>query len=52
MKKTPGLNGYVYDFSVDYNTIDVGYIVEIHKYLIKNIYKIIFGLIKNAFIPL
>ena len=32
-----GLNGYVYDFSVDYNAITVNGILEIHKYLmIKN----------------
>ena len=34
MKKT-GLNGYVYDFSVDYDSIDVGDIKDIHKYLMK-----------------
>ena len=34
MKKT-GLTGYVYDFSVDYNAIDVDDIEDIHKYLIK-----------------
>ena len=34
MKKT-GLKGYVYDFSVDYNTIAVTHILDIHKYLIK-----------------
>ena len=32
MKKT-GLNGYVYDFSVDYDTIAVDDILDIHKYL-------------------
>ena len=35
MKKT-GLNGYVCDFSIDYNTVDVSDIVDIHKYLMKN----------------
>ena len=30
-----GLNGYVYDFSVDYNIIDTSNIINIHKYLIK-----------------
>ena len=35
MKKT-GLNGYVYDFSVDYNATAVDDILDIHKYLIKN----------------
>ena len=36
MKKTR-FNGYVYDFSVDYNTTDVDDIEDIHKYLIKKI---------------
>ena len=35
MKKT-GLYGYVYNFSVDYDNIDVANILDIHKYLIKN----------------
>ena len=34
MKKT-GLNGYIYDFSVDYNFIEVDDILDIHKYLMK-----------------
>ena len=34
-KKT-GLNGYVYDFSVDYDTVAVSNILDIHKYLMKN----------------
>ena len=34
MKKT-GLNGYVYDFSVDYYAIAVDYILDIYKYLLK-----------------
>ena len=34
MKKT-GFNGYVHDFSVDYDAIDVGDIKDIHKYLKK-----------------
>ena len=34
MKKA-GFNGYVYDFSVDYNSIDVDDIKDIHKYLMK-----------------
>ena len=34
MKKT-GLNRYVYDFSVDYDAISVGDILDIHKYLMK-----------------
>ena len=36
MKKT-GFNGYVYDFSVDYDATDVDDIVDIHKYLMKKI---------------
>ena len=34
MKKT-GLNGYVYDFSVDYDAIAVVDILDIHNYLIE-----------------
>ena len=34
MKKT-GLNGYVYDFSVDYDGIAVDDILDIHKYLME-----------------
>ena len=34
MKKI-GLNGYVYDFNVDYDAIAVNDILDIHKYLIK-----------------
>ena len=34
MKKT-GLNGYVYDFSVDYDAIAVDEILDIHKYLME-----------------
>ena len=33
-KKTR-LNGYVYDFSVDYDAIAVDDILDIHKYLMK-----------------
>ena len=33
--KDTGLNGYVYDFSVDYDAIAVDDIFEIHKYLMK-----------------
>ena len=32
MKKT-GFNGYVFDFSVDYDSTDVGDIIDIYKYL-------------------
>ena len=35
MKKT-GLNGYVYDFSVDYNAIPTTSIPHINKYLMAN----------------
>ena len=35
--KTTKFNGYVYDFSVDYDATDAGYIVDIHKYLMKKI---------------
>ena len=35
--KTTGLNGYVYDFSVDYDAISVDDILNIHKYLMKKI---------------
>ena len=34
MRKTR-LNGYVNEFAVDYNTIDINEIVDIHKYLMK-----------------
>ena len=34
MKKT-GFNGYVYDFSADYNVTDVDNTKDIHKYLMK-----------------
>ena len=34
MKKT-GLNGYAYDFSVDYDAIAVDDILDFHKYLMK-----------------
>ena len=33
--KNTGLNGYDYDFSVDYNAIAVDDILDIHKYLMK-----------------
>ena len=36
MKRTE-FTGYVYDFSVDYETIDVDDIKDIHKYLVKKI---------------
>ena len=33
--KITGLNGYVYDFSADYNAIAVDDILDIHNYLMK-----------------
>ena len=36
MKKT-GFNGYIYDFSVDYEATDIDNIKDIHKYLMKKI---------------
>ena len=45
-----GLNGYVYDFSVDYDVIAVDDILDIHKYLMKKndiIYKCL-DLLKNC----
>ena len=35
MRKKTGFNGYVNDFSVDYDVTDVDDIVDIHKYLMK-----------------
>ena len=54
MKKTE-FNGYVYDFSVDYDVIAVDDILDIHKYLMKkkkhNMIRIkMFGLIKRIFL--
>ena len=50
MKKT-GFNGYVYDFSADYDVNDVDNIKDIHKYLMKenNIVKKMFKFIKRIF---
>ena len=36
MRKTE-FNGYVYDFSVDYNAIDVDDILDIYKYLMYSV---------------
>ena len=33
--KDTGLNGYVYDFNVDYYSSSVDHIKDIHKYLMK-----------------
>ena len=35
MKKKTGLNGYLYDFSVDYDATAVDDILDIHKYLME-----------------
>ena len=48
LKKT-GLNGYVYDFTVDYDAIKVDDVLDIDKYLMKKIYKMMFGLLENVF---
>ena len=51
MKKT-GFNGYVYDFSVDYDATDIDDIKDIHKYLMKknNIVQMkIFRFVKKVF---
>ena len=51
MKKI-GFNGYVYDFSVDYDATDVDDIVDIHKYLMKKnnmMLMKIFGFVKKCF---
>ena len=37
MRQTGWFNGYVYYFSVDYDSIDVDDIKDIHKYLMKKI---------------
>ena len=35
--KKAGFNGYIYNFSTDYNVINKSDILEIHKYLMKKI---------------
>ena len=35
MKKKTGLNGYAYDFSVDYDAIEVDDILDINNYVMK-----------------
>ena len=35
LKKKTVFNGYVYDFSVDYDAPDVDYVKDIHKYLME-----------------
>ena len=51
MRKT-GFNGYVYDFSVGYDAIDVDDIVGIHKYLMKKRHSVIkcLDLLKKCFL--
>ena len=49
LKKT-GLNGYVFEFSVDYDIIDTINIIDIHKYLMKKHYKTMLGIILKMFI--
>ena len=51
MKKT-GLNGYVYDFSADYDAIAIDGILHIHKYLMKknNMIQKMFWFIKKVFV--
>ena len=51
MKKT-GLNGYIYDFSVDYDAIAVDDILDIHSYLMKQMTwrNKMFGFIKKCFL--
>ena len=52
MLKT-GLNGCVYNFSVDCNTIDINHNINIHKYLNeKTRYKIMLGFFQELFIRL
>ena len=48
MKKT-GFNGYIYDFSVDYDATDVDDIKDIHKYLMKKITWCKLDLLKKYF---
>ena len=51
MKKTE-FNGYVYDFSVDYDATDLDDIEDIHKYLIKRNNSVIkcLSLLKKCFL--
>ena len=49
--KKAGLNGYVYDFSIDYDAIAVDDIIDIHNYLIKKMTQChkMLGFIKRRF---
>ena len=51
-RKRTGFNGYVYDFSVDYDAIAVDDILDIHKYLMKKNDSVIkcLSLLKSAFL--
>ena len=51
MKKT-GFNGYIYEFSVDYDAINVDDILDIHKYLMKKKWNSIkmFRFVKQIFV--
>ena len=51
MKRT-GLNGYVYNFSVDYDAIAVDDILDIHNYLMKKMkqYDKCSSLLKGVFL--
>ena len=51
MKQT-GLNVYAYDFSVDYGSIDVHDILDIHEYLMNQNNVKMFQLIKKIIIAL
>ena len=48
-RKRTGFNGYVYDFSVDYDATAVDDILDIHKYLMKKNDIKMFEFIKKAF---
>ena len=52
MKKKTGLNGYVYDFSVDYSDTAVDDLSDINNYLMKKMtqHKKMFGFAKQIFI--
>ena len=50
--KQVSLIGSMYDFSVYYNAIDKSWILNIHKYLMVNNYKVMLKLIKQVFIGL
>ena len=48
--KNTGLNGYVYDFSVNYNATAVDDMLDIPKYLMKKIEFKMVGFVKQIFI--